>query len=72
MFRNIKDGLIPTVFSTFLNHLFQVSGLNTKPSIFSEVSEINFLKSLGQCFSTAVCMNHLDILLKKQILVLYV
>lgn len=59
-------------FSTLLNHLFKVSGLKTKPSIFSEGSEINFLKSLGQCFSAVVCMNHLDILFKKQILILYV
>ena len=55
MFKDIKGGLTPTVlFFNPLESSFQ-RYLKTKPSIFSEVSEINFLKSLGQCFST-VCV----------------
>lgn len=58
-------------FSPPLNRLFKVSSLKTKPDIFSEVSQIDFLKSLGQCFSAVVCMNHLGALFKKQMLILY-
>lgn len=58
-------------FSPPLNRLFKVSSLKTKPDIFSEVFQIDFLKSLGQCFFAVVCMNHLGALFKKQMLILY-
>ena len=69
MFKNIKACLKLTVL--FLNPLessFQASSLQPQPSIFSEVSEINFLKSLGRCCSTSMCgwKNCLGISLKSR------
>ena len=35
MFKDIEDGLTLFYFSTLLNHLFKVSGLQMQPGIYS-------------------------------------